>query len=72
MQSIKLLTFTNRRCFFLLNDFKVTFQIIAENQKLEIREKVMMLREIHEKKNKTELVTFPKPSVNNMQPLGEY
>ena len=49
----------------------MTFQIIAENQKLEIREKVMMLREIHEKK-KPELVTFPKPSVNNMQPLEEY
>ena len=50
----------------------MAFQIIAENQKLEIREKVMILREIHENRKKTELVTFPKPSVKNKQPLGEY
>ena len=62
MQSIKLLTFTNQsRCFFLLNDFKVTFQIIAEKQKLEIKEKVMILREIHENKRKQNLSLFQNP-----------
>ena len=62
MKSIKLLTFTNRsRCFFLLNDFKVTFQIIAENKKLEIREKVMILREIHENRRKQVLSLFQYP-----------
>jgi len=40
---------------------KVTFQIIAENQKLEIREKVMILREIHENKRKLNLSLFPNP-----------
>ena len=56
------MTFTNRsRRFFLLNDFRVTFQITAENQKLEVREKVMILREIHENKRKQNLSLFQNP-----------
>ena len=39
----------------------MTFQIIAENQKLEVREKVMILREIHENKRKQNLPLFQNP-----------
>ena len=45
----------------------MTFQIIAENKKLEIREKVMILKEIHENRRKQilSLSQYPVLTINN-------